>query len=356
MPTRTEVRQIVGDHFNLGITEDTSLEYAQATVDIWKAIAPIVRERTYQHDGCDIRVQVDWEPIHLLLAEELRDSLDLISEPPPGMVKKIIYVRMSPEEIQAANANREKSISAYVEISGQNELSNYNWHPEFFVETYLYDLFLVLNLAVPGSADFLNVTVHSMGHSPERLGLSAYYWWSAYQAKDQWPLLHVIAPRVVAAWFYSVRQGFAQVPESSVERALFAMLHVCRSGGRPEDIIWLFYAFESLFQTRVGENFSALLERLQLILQPDSQQEKQLRKQLRAMYDLRSSFVHGGFSVIHPIHSEVMDKRVDDSYRRIIDLSEYGAKLLLACLQRYIQEGWREVRYRTTVEPISSEF
>jgi hypothetical protein len=353
MVTRTEVRQIVGN-FTPGVDPETSLDYARSTVDTWKTLAAVLRERKYHHEGCDISVQVDWEPVHALLAEELRDSLDLFSDPPSGMVREWRYIPLQPDDRRIYY--EETSLPAHVEISGQNKLSNFDWYPEFFVETYLYDLFLVLNLALPGSADFLNVTVHSIGRSPERLGLSAYYWWSAYQSKDQWPLLHAIDPRVVAAWFYSVRRGFAQVPETSVERAMFAILHVCRSGGRPEDIVWLFYAFESFFQTRVGENFSALLERLQLILQPDIEQEKQLRKQLRAMYDFRSSFVHGGFNVIHPIHSEVMDKRVDDSYRRIIDLSEYGAKLLLACLQRYVQEGWREVRYRTTVEPISDEF
>lgn len=356
MPNRTEVRAIVSDGFNLGITRDTSLAYAQATVDIWKAIAPIVRERKYQHDSCDIRVQVDWEPVHLLLAEKLQDSLDLISEPPPGYVKEIIYVRMSPEEIEAANANREKSILAYIEISGENELSNYSWYPDFFVETYLHDLFLILNLALSGSADFLTVTIRGPGYSTNNLRLSSSNWWGAYQEKDQWPLLTAIDPRVVAAWYYSVRRGFAQVPETSIERAIFAILHVCQSDGRPEDMIWLFYALESLFQTRAGENFSALIDRLILILQPNNEQEKQLRKQLREMYDFRSSFVHGGLSVIHPMHREIMDKRIDDQYRRIIDLSEYGSRLLLACLQRYIQNGWHEVHYRTTVEPISGEF
>ena len=152
-----------------------------------------------------------------------------------------------------------------------------------------------------------------------------------------------------------MRTGFGQVPDTPVERALFAMLHVCRSSGRPEDIVWLFYAFESLFQTRVGENYSALLERVCLLLQPDRTQEKVLGKNMRAMYDFRSAFVHGGLQVIHPMHNEVMDKRVEESYGKIIELSQYGTKLLLGCLQRYILENWREVRYKTTVEPKNDE-
>jgi hypothetical protein len=30
------------------------------------------------------------------------------------------------------------SLPAHVEISGQNKLSNSNWYPEFFLETYLW--------------------------------------------------------------------------------------------------------------------------------------------------------------------------------------------------------------------------
>jgi hypothetical protein len=351
--TQTEVRQIVGD-FALHIAPDVSLDYARSTVDTWEALLTVACERQYHHEGCDISVHVDWAPVHALLAEQLRDSLDLLSDPPPGMVKEWVIVPLQPNDRRLYH--QKTSLLAQVQISGQNLLANAGRYAGFFVETYLYDLFLILNLALPGSADFFNVIVPGGDYRPERLGLSAFYWWPTSRAKDQWPPVHAIDLKVVAAWFYGVRRGFAQVPESSVERAMFAILHMCRSGGRPEDIIWLFYAFESLFQTRAGENFSALLERLELVLQPNSEQDKQLRKQLRAMYDFRSSFVHGGFNVIHPMHHEGMDKRVDDSYGRIIDLSEYGLKILLACLQRYVQEGWREVRYRTTVEPISDEF
>ena len=190
---------------------------------------------------------------------------------------------------------------------------------------------------------------------PERLDLSAFYFETAFRSRGQWPTLQYIDPRTVSVWFNRVRTGFGQVPDTPVERALFAMLHVCRSSGRPEDIVWLFYAFESLFQTRVGENYSALLERVCLLLQPDSAQEKLLRKSMRAMYDFRSAFVHGGLQIIHPMHNDAMDKRIEEPYGKIVELSQYGTKLLLCCLQRYVQENWREVRYKTTVEPANDE-
>jgi len=180
----------------------------------------------------------------------------------------------------------------------------------------------------------------------DQLDLSAYYFEAAYQ-RNEWPRVQRIDLAIVCDWFKQVRNGFSQVPNNPIERAVFAMLHVSRSEGRPEDIVW----FESLFQTRVGENFSALMERICLLLEPNQTEEKHLRKQMRAMYEFRSAFVHGGLSVIHPMHNEVMDRRADDSYGRTVDLSLYALRVLLACLQRYVERGWQDV-----IDPAHKEF
>lgn len=323
-----KVCHVVGT-FGLSPYDDPDHEYDRAIVELWSSLPPLLVSRTFLHDGCNIAIAMDWSLVRVLLTKQLRTAT------------------RTPKKLQ---------LPAQVEITSRNKFSKHGWYPEFFVQSYLYDLFIVLNLALPGAADFFNVAVETVGLGhPERLDLSAYYFETAFRSRGQWPTLQYIDPRAVSVWFNRVRTGFDQVPDTPIERAMFAMLHVCRSSGRPEDIVWLFYAFESLFQTRVGENYSALLERICLLLQPDSTQEKNLRKNMRAMYDFRSSFVHGGLQIIHPMHNEVMDKRVDESYSKIVELSQYGAKLLLACLQRYIQKGWHEVRYKTIVEPTNDE-
>lgn len=328
MAARLEVRHVVGT-FGLSPYDDPDLEYDRSIVELWRSLSPLLLSRTFLHDGCNIAVTMDWSPVRALLTKQLRT---------------------------ATRTQKKCRLPAQVEITSRNKFSKHDWYPEFFVQSYLYDLFIALNLALPGAADFFNVTVETagLGH-PERLDLSAFYFETAFRSRDQWPTLQYIDPRTVSVWFNRVRTGFGQVPDTPIERAMFAMLHVCRSSGRPEDIVWLFYAFESLFQTRVGENYSALLERVCLLLQPDSAQEKSLRKNMRAMYDFRSAFVHGGLQIIHPMHNEVMDKRVDESYGATVELSQYGTKLLLACLQRYIREDWRVVRYKTIVDPSNDE-
>lgn len=338
MTTRSEVRHVFG-MFRLNPEDDSDLEHERSITDLWGSLPSSLSSQTFVHDGCDVVVSIDWSPVGDHFAKQLSTSTLELSEEDWWK----IY-------------SAELRLPANVKISGRNKLSEHEWYPGFFVESYLYDLFVILNLALPGSADFLNVGVEpaSLGQR-ERLELSAYYFEREFRKREHWPTLRTIDPQAVAAWYYSVRTGFGQVPDTPVERAVFAMLHVCRSNGRPEDLVWLFYAFEALFQTRVGENYSALLERLQLLLKPGDEQEKKLRKSLRAMYDYRSSFVHGGLQIIHPMHREPMDDRIDDQYSTIVELSLFGTRLLVASLQRYIEENWRDVRYKTTVEPANDK-
>jgi hypothetical protein len=252
--------------------------------------------------------------------------------------------------------SKEVHISVTVELEGTNKLSNYDWYPDFFVENALYDLFVVANLALPSAADFNTVRLEQTGLTPhEPLSLSAYYLDDYFARTVSWPKLSRLDVSLVDRWYKRVRNGVGQVPETPAERAVFALWHVCRSSGRPEDIVWIFYGFESLFQTRTGENFNALLDRISLLLDPTEVQLMFLKKKLRSMYDHRSSFVHGGLQVIHPSHSEVADPLAQAKYGDIVDLSVFGTRLLVACLQRYVANNWRAVAFKTSIEPSNDE-
>src|SRR5262249_61251094 len=96
-----------------------------------------------------------------------------------------------------------------------------------------------------------------------------------------------------------VRSAKAESPKPAIVRGalLFALLHISKIETSPMTVIWLFYAFESLLQTRVGENFSSIVRRLCLLLEATKQQSELLKKNMRALYDIRSAIVHGGFEV-----------------------------------------------------------
>jgi hypothetical protein len=134
-----------------------------------------------------------------------------------------------------------------------------------------------------------------------------------------------------------------------MERVLFALLHMSKISQSPMTVIWLFYAFESLLQTRAGENFSSIVRRLCLLLEANKQQSELLKRKMRALYDIRSAIVHGGFEVAHPMHNEALDRRVDNAYGKLVASTDYGHAILLACVQKTIENGWRFPRFDETI-------
>ncbi|MGJ0486487.1 MAG: hypothetical protein ACR65R_18410 [Methylomicrobium sp.] len=335
---RTEQCRIVGVFRHE--TDDLFPEYDDTIVCVWRDLLNTMSTRSYQHQGCSISVDCDFSPLLLMLANR-RAAMSRFLEDPKNVPDDCWEIFS--EQVQCTST---------VSICGSNDLSQHGWYAAFFAESHLYDLFLILNLALPGSANFHSAKVYRADEKfHEEIDLSSFYFEEAWisSKKDVWPTLSVLSVESVSQWFQKVRPGFNQLPEGAIERSLFALLHICRSNGRPEDIIWLFYAFESLFETRPGENFSALFDRFCLVLEPPDEIRPRLKKELRRLYDYRSAFVHGGLQVIHPHHREVMDKRVDKQYGDIVTLSLRWTHMLVACLQRLACHGWTELKFQTTL-------
>ena len=90
---------------------------------------------------------------------------------------------------------KEVQCTSKVSIAGSNDLSQHGWYAAFFAESYLYDLFLVLNLALPGSANFYPVNVSSLDEKfCKELGLSSFYFEDAWisSKKGVWPTLDAL--------------------------------------------------------------------------------------------------------------------------------------------------------------------
>jgi hypothetical protein len=210
------------------------------------------------------------------------------------------------------------------------------------VENLVYDAFLILNLAGPGSCDFY--TARLLGAKFENeIGLSNFNFEVALEThfSQGWPAVSVLDLGTVISWYRSVRPYPTQVPGNPMERVLFALLHMAKIELSPVTVIWQFYALESLLQTKVGENFGAIVSRLCLLLEANAAQAKLVRQRMRDLYAIRSAVVHGGFEVIHPTHDEWLDGRLDDSYGRLMNAADWGHAFLIAAVQKVINKGWR---------------
>ena len=159
----------------------------------------------------------------------------------------------------------------------------------------------------------------------------------SYEGK--WPAPKNLDLDKTIAWYRSVRAGLNQIPENRAQKVLFALMHIAKTDLSLATIIWLFYALETLYDTQPGENRRALAHRIGLVLSPDDKQRAFLKKELRELYDIRSSFAHGGREVAHPMNNEAVDGRVSDEYRTLMNASEFGFAVVLTSIQRLIETG-----------------
>ncbi|MBT9492623.1 MAG: hypothetical protein IV107_09795 [Paucibacter sp.] len=313
-----------------GRVEDLEWEVIEPRyADFWKSAAKSLRRRTYEHKGCDIEIRVDWSP---LVRRIVRDHNLMTPVRSGGTANPSWYKKIS----------QPLRIKALCTVSGSNEISEYAWYSGFFMEYFLYEIFAIANLACPGSAEFYGLSiVGGDTKTTSELRLSAFYFdeWMIESIQGLHMGVRLIDPEIVDQWFKSVNPRITQKAENSTQRAIFALFHLCKSDGHVDFILWIFNALEALLSTRVGENFSGLVRRASLVLELNPKQTAELSKRMRKLYDLRSSFVHGGYDVPHPIHSETIDRRLDDHYSNEVALGKYGFFVLVSLFQRMIEKN-----------------
>lgn len=301
----------------------------------WRSAARKLSQRRYEHKGCTINVAIDWTPLGRRL---IRDH-NLMAPVRTGLGSSVDWF---------SKLDRPLRMTAECEISGKNDLAEYPWYPEFFVEYFLYEVFTIANLSCPGSAEFHNIEIQAKGRKGSTSSrLSAYYFaeWMIETRRGATPSAKVLSVDNTIEWFGKVNPRVTQKAENSTQRALFAMYQLCKSDGQVDYILWLFNALESLLATRVGENFSGVVRRAVLLLELNDKEKTHLTKKLRELYDIRSSFVHGGYEVAHPLHREPIDPRLDDDYSKLIRLGTYGFGVLASLFQAMVERQLSELKF-----------
>lgn len=297
-------------------------------IAFWKAAAQKLGTRTYLHNECIVEVHLDWSPLTRRMIRDYDLNLPLRTGKTPHADW---YTKLS----------RPLRLKAICAVAGSNEQSAYPWYPEFFIEYFVYEVFMIANLALPGSAEFLNFELQSQdGHPRERLGLSAFYFseWMIRSIEGKSPGAKALDLDQTIDWFKQTNPHVTQKAENRTQKALYATYQLCRSNGQIDFVLWLFNALEALLSTKVGENFSGIIRRTNALLVLNEKQRSHLQKTLRNLYNLRSSFVHGGYEAPHPLHREPIDPRLDDDYMKMLTLSMEGFAILGALLQVLIEK------------------
>lgn len=171
----------------------------------------------------------------------------------------------------------------------------------------------------------------------------------------------IFAPRIlplssVVYWYKKLNMGIRQRAESGVEKAIFSVLHICC--GADADVVWVIWAFhalEAIYGTKVGEGFTNLVERISTLLELDAQGKGMLKKRLREMYDYRSSFVHGGYRVHHPMKNEIMDQSLNEDFTKLLEISQFGFNLVVLSLQALVEKGWYGLKIKEQMSGVLSD-
>jgi hypothetical protein len=209
--------------------------------DIWSSARELLRERMYG----GVRVGADWS---------------VMAESGPS-------VRVPLEVTDERQDGDARDLPAYVEL-------------------FLHDVFLILNIAAPGSfGGTIAAAKRELSLDP-RLFL--------YAGMDALPLQDVLA------WYDSLELGTSQLATSPMARALFHLLHL--SSGPEDDVMTVL----RLAQAVEG-----------LGLSPES------------LLALRGEVVRGTAPVVHPLHDESLDERLEDDALDWTRAVDEGMALLL---------------------------
>jgi hypothetical protein len=310
--------------------DDNWRETEAAAIEAWEAAVLLLESRKLRADGAVYHLTMNWRP---LLGLHRRHYAAM------SYIHKHGFKDLDRRIRNARFPRRSAKIPITARSAGGRNLSG-------AVESALHDVFLIMNIAVPGCCNFYKAElVHPERKGDLSLSNTNFELCTLPSKSFKRPKAKFLPLRNVISWYDVIRVGATQVPNSPSERALFALLHLAKLDGDLLSVVWIFYALESLLQTRVGENFGSIVKRLTLLLELGSNEIAILRKQMRVLYDMRSSVIHGGFEVIHPMNNDGLDKRAERVFGHVLDAIEYGHAIVVAAIQKMVERQWLQLKF-----------
>jgi len=169
-----------------------------------------------------------------------------------------------------------------------------------YVELFFHDVFLILNLSAPGS--FGGIISMAGGDARVRdVTFSARLFTYASG-------LQRVPVEMVAAWYERLDVGTQQLATGAAATALFQLLHLARGEENEEESI--------LRLARAAEALG--------------------KREPRRLFELREEIARGRTPVIHPMHDDSFDPRVEDVAAEWIDVADSAASAVLGALQQAI--------------------
>lgn len=224
-----------------------------------------------------------------------------------------------------------------------------------YIEVIIYDIFLIMNLSHPGCFSLFNATLKVIPDYKINFGIDDIMFSTAIyksQSRIGVEISNIKLP-IVYNWYNSFSNIDNQISTNSVERSLFAILSYSKVNDiQPTSLIWLTHAIESIYNLPSSSICNTLINRINLVLNIPQLKRKNLKKRINKFYNVRSRFVHGDFSISHPIQNEILDNNVDKYIVEILDSTSDISSILLATLHKMIHNNCIELKFEESVNYI----
>lgn len=301
----------------------------------------------------DIKVSMDWESFYTYFEKVYDARQEYISLETPEQVGEFFSKKFD-KSIYSFNLDCNMSSKSSV-----NEIEEAtNRYFKYHLNNFLYKLFIVLNLSIPGYFSFNNLKV--LDDDEKIVDFKAYSseFFRAYNLskENNWPYIRRLPISSVLKWYDSLNIDYRQIAKTSTERTIFAVIHSCKSFDFDvSSFIWLAHALESLYDTPNITISKILKDRIFLFLGKGKENQTYLKKQVEKFYKIRSGFVHGDFDISHPSCNEILDEALDDYLYDLMDPYSFAFSIIVASLQKMILNNWKEIRFFEDFEGIVGE-
>lgn len=316
-----------------------------AIAETWALASKILCNKTYKSEAGEIKIYADWQ----VLSHRKEELLEFDKTNPKQLLE---YIKKLKEHIKPFTIDVVLTVPFEKKQQDSIQFDPY----QGYIEHFLYEVFLIVNIACPGACDFNSLEISCKGgsdiYSALNVKLSPYFFeWAWIESLNRrWPVVQHMDLAKTKIWYYRTQLQTKLIAHSSVESAMLALLHICSERYlSPATVVWLTHGLEAIFDTRIGESFSGLLRRINLLVKVPEEYRKVLKKNLREFYDLRSAFVHGGHKLAHPLPDDGIDKEFQGYFSRILNASNFSATIYVAVLQELVRRNWIQIEFKERI-------
>ncbi|WP_156420252.1 hypothetical protein [Rheinheimera sp. EpRS3] len=283
-------------------------------------ISNIYSNNSFNWDGIDFEISINWDEFKSILIE----SYDINGRFYTA-IDGSLYKLVSPVDL----------ISLPISVNTSSDLDITKVRR--YLHRYLMDLFLICNLSAPGIIDFYNAKLDGDDkNNPIKASSFSFGYALENLSQKRVPYVFYSDVKHVKAWFETLNIGMKMTANSSVEKAMFSLLHIVKMDGYDIGTIpWIFHALEAIYGTNAGRGFNDLSKKINFLLSVEERQQKALKTQLRELNDMRSKFVHGGFNVSHPMDYDLNEQ--------VNELVNFGVSLVISSIQNLMLNDWDEI-------------